>query len=79
MVRLSDAAGFQWVARAVACSQTGPQSAVRDADDDGVRIPPGQVVVDIPLSGLRMGGRVRVTAVWSPSRTCATATAAPAP
>ncbi|MFE2267628.1 hypothetical protein ACFXB4_00075 [Streptomyces lavendulae] len=42
----------------MACSQTGPQPAVLDAGDDGVRIPPGQVVVDIPLCGLRVGDRV---------------------
>ncbi|MFB0633173.1 hypothetical protein [Streptomyces sp. AB3(2024)] len=48
MVRLSDAARFEWAARTVACEHTGPQPIVRDADDDGVRILPGQVAVDIP-------------------------------
>ncbi|MFE2857383.1 hypothetical protein ACFXJO_40480 [Streptomyces lavendulae] len=58
VLRLSDAAGFQWVARTVACEHTGQQPAVRAADDDGVRIPPGQVAVDIPPTDLRVGDRV---------------------
>lgn len=58
VLRLSDAAGFQWVARTVACAHTGPQPAVRDADGDGVRIPPGQVAVDIPPTDLRVGDRI---------------------
>ncbi|GLW04184.1 hypothetical protein [Streptomyces lavendulae] len=58
VVRLSDAAGFQWVARTVACEHTGPRPAVRNADGDGVRIPPGQVPVDIPPTALRVGDRI---------------------
>ncbi|GAA3281280.1 hypothetical protein [Streptomyces lavendulae] len=58
VLRLADAAGFEWVARTVACEHTGPQPAVRDADGDGVRIPPGQVAVDIPPTELRVGDQV---------------------
>ncbi|MFD8025798.1 hypothetical protein ACFV6G_35965, partial [Streptomyces lavendulae] len=35
-----------------------PPRAARDADGDGVRIPPGQVAVDIPPTELRVGDQV---------------------
>ncbi|MFK0203834.1 hypothetical protein [Streptomyces lavendulae] len=58
VVRLADAAGFEWVARTVACECTGPQPAVRDADGDGVQVPPGRVAVDIPPTELRVGDQL---------------------
>ncbi|MFE9222759.1 hypothetical protein ACFYN3_41605 [Streptomyces lavendulae] len=58
VVRLSDAAGFEWVARTVACECADVQPAVRDADGDGVQVPPGRVAVDVPPTELRVRDQV---------------------
>ncbi|MCB5181514.1 hypothetical protein [Streptomyces antimicrobicus] len=60
VLRLMDEAGFQWIARTVACEPAGRQPAVQDAGGDrgGVRIPPGRVPVDVPPTELRVGDHV---------------------
>ncbi|MFK0238629.1 hypothetical protein [Streptomyces vinaceus] len=61
VARLADKAGFQWIARTVACEPAPPPpAAARDAeaDRDGARVPAGRVPVDVPPTELRVGDQV---------------------
>lgn len=61
VARLADSAGFQWIARTVACEPAPPPpAAARDAEAgrDGVRIPAGRMPVDVPPTELRVGDQV---------------------
>ncbi|MFJ3914457.1 hypothetical protein [Streptomyces vinaceus] len=61
VARLADTAGFQWIARTVACEPAPPPpAAARDAeaDRDGVRVPAGRMPVDLPPTELRVGDQV---------------------
>ncbi|MFI1152551.1 hypothetical protein [Streptomyces sp. NPDC020817] len=60
VARLADTAGFQWIARMVACEPAAPPPAAPAAAEDrgGVRIPGGRVPVDVPPTELRVGDQV---------------------
>ncbi|MFE6848632.1 hypothetical protein [Streptomyces sp. NPDC057686] len=68
VARLADTAGFQWIARTVACEPAAPQPATRDADKDrdGVWIPAGRMPVDVPQSDRESEpvSRVRRRVLW---------------
>ncbi|MGW2996282.1 hypothetical protein ACWDA9_32665 [Streptomyces sp. NPDC001193] len=60
VARLADTAGFQWIARMVACEPAAPSPAAPAADEDreGVRVPARRVPVDVQPTELRVGDRV---------------------
>ncbi|MFI5673003.1 hypothetical protein [Streptomyces sp. NPDC051704] len=60
VARLADTAGFQWIARMVACEPAAPPPAAPAAAEDrgGVRVPAGRVPVDVPPTELRVGDQV---------------------
>ncbi|MCC0093302.1 hypothetical protein K7B10_00475 [Streptomyces flavotricini] len=61
VARLADAAGFQWIARTVACDPAAPPPAAPAADEgqDGLRIAAGKMPVDVPPTELRLGDQVQ--------------------
>ncbi|MFB7982775.1 hypothetical protein [Streptomyces vinaceus] len=61
VARLADTAGFQWIARTVACEPAPPPPPARDAEAgrDGVRVPAGRIPVDVPPTELRVGDQVQ--------------------
>ncbi|MFD7079049.1 hypothetical protein [Streptomyces sp. NPDC059918] len=61
VARLADTAGFQWIARTVACEPApSPPAAARDAEAGrgGVGVPEGRVPVDVVPTELRVGDQV---------------------
>ncbi|MFJ5812031.1 hypothetical protein OG906_37805 (plasmid) [Streptomyces sp. NBC_01426] len=52
---LMDAAGFQWIARAVLCAQVGKRPV---APERAIRIPAGTAPLDCPPHELRVGDHV---------------------
>ncbi|MFJ3883346.1 hypothetical protein ACIPW5_38600 [Streptomyces sp. NPDC090077] len=55
VVRLEDAAGFQWIARTVASEADGPRPA---GPAKGLPVVAGRVVVDVASTELRVGDQV---------------------
>lgn len=73
VARLADSAGFQWIARTVACERAGAHPATRPRDRDGEQVPAGQVAVDLSPTELHAGDQVLVGGRLVASPICATA------